>query len=80
MAKVSAYASNFQVLQAQIVFCPFAGQSVLENFLFAFRALNFSSKFFQAQIQKNIFQNFHIPVYRLCPVVSIASRDEKLFA
>src|SRR5215470_8058750 len=30
-------------------------------------------------MQKNIFQNFHIPVYRLCPVVSIASRDSEKF-
>jgi nitrogen regulatory protein P-II 1 len=38
-----------------------------------------SQKVFQAQIQKNIFQIFHIPVYRLCPVVSIASRDSGNF-
>src|SRR5258708_25182397 len=38
-----------------------------------------SQKVFQAQFQKNIFQNFHIPVYSVCLVVSIASRDsEKL--
>jgi hypothetical protein len=41
---------------------------------------NVSQKLFQAQMQKNIFQNFHIPVYRLCPVVSIASRDSGIFA
>jgi nitrogen regulatory protein PII len=38
-----------------------------------------SPKFFQAQIQKNIFQNFHIPVYSVCPVVSIAFRDSGIF-
>jgi len=44
-----------------------------------FRRSVLLAKFFQAQIKKNIFQNFHIPVYSLSPVVSIASRDSEIF-
>lgn len=55
-------------------------ERLFEKFFFSpFLALLLAAKFFQAQIKKNIFQNFHIPVYRFCPVVSIASRDSEMF-
>ena len=36
-------------------------------------------KFFKHKFKKIFFKNFHIPVYRVCAVVSIASRDSEKF-